>query len=97
MTDDLSKNTCLIDLESFTVEQFRERLRNETVRVTFTKADGSERVMHATLLQGIIVPYERKTNREKVRPENIVPVWDMEASAWRSINFDAITQVEVLV
>lgn len=95
MTLEASKNTYSVDLTSYSVEQFRNDLRNDVIRVKFTKVDGSERVMHATLLQDVIVPYERKTNREKQRPENMIPVWDADISAWRTIDFNKITEVSL--
>ena len=72
-----------------------ERLLHEgIINVKFTKKDGSERVMKCTLVESIIKPYERKTDdRMKAIKDNILSVWDVEKDAWRSINFDTITEV----
>lgn len=64
-----------------------------TVRITFIKKDGTERVMKATLDNDVVIPYERKTERIKKPNSNTLSVWDVEKDAWRSINLDAITSI----
>lgn len=88
-----SSNIYSIDLQHYTVDTLRELLRSNILEITFTKADGTQRIMQATLKTDTIVPYERKTNREKIRSEHIISVWDVEASSWRSINFDKIERI----
>lgn len=73
-----------------------ECLRNGAMAITFTKKDGSERVMKCTLMETVVVPHERKTDRVIERTDNNLPVWDIEADAWRSINIDTIKEVVVL-
>lgn len=63
--------------------------------VTFTKKDGTERVMKCTLIPDLITPYEKKTEREREANEDILPVWDLEAEAWRSITVSKIQTIEV--
>lgn len=52
--------------------------------------------MKCTLMPSVIKPYEKKT--EQVREENndILPVWDIEAEAWRSITVSKIQTFEVI-
>lgn len=95
MTTELSKNTSSTDLVCSSAEELRSYLRICVVTIEFTKMDGSTRIINATLQQDVIVPYERKTNREKVRPENLIPVWDCDISEWRTVNFDKITKVTI--
>lgn len=76
-----------------TLDELKTALRAGPVVVTFIKADGSERTMRCTLQEGVAVPHEKKTERVKEVNENIVPVWDLEKSAWRSFKFDAIKHV----
>lgn len=70
-------------------------LRNNEVDVTFTKADGTERVMKCTLKEGVAIPHEKTTERVKEANENILPVWDIEKNAWRSFRIDSITNVKM--
>ena len=77
-------------------ESLQELLRNTVAVVTFTKKDGTERVMKCTLNQDIAIPHERKTDRVKEPKEDILPVWDIEASAWRSITIPNILTVEIM-
>ena len=69
-------------------------LRNGNVKVTFTKLDGTERVMLCTLQESVVVPYERKTERVKQVNEDTLPVWDLDNDAWRSFKLSSITGIE---
>lgn len=64
------------------------------VKVTFTKKDGSERVMNCTLKEGVIVPHEKKTDREKKVNEELLSVWDLDKSEWRSFRYDSVKKIE---
>ena len=68
-------------------------LRQGVATVTFTKRDGTERVMKCTLQESVIVPYERKTNRIPTPNDEVLPVWDLEANAWRSIPLEGVKTV----
>ena len=59
-------------------------LKENEVTVTFTKIDGSERVMLCTLKPEHLP--ERKEIKEstKKRAETNVSVWDLNAKGWRS-------------
>lgn len=61
------------------------------VTVNFTKKDGEVREMRCTLNEGMVPPYEKKTER-KVN-EEICFVFDLDKNAWRSFRFDTVTQV----
>ena len=80
---------------SFSRTDLSTALRSGTADVTFIKKDGTKRVMKCTLQEEIAIPYEKKTERTREGKENILPVWDLEASAWRSINMDTIEEVVV--
>lgn len=75
-------------------DELTQALRKGTIQIKFTKKDGSERVMKCTLQEGIVVPYERKTDRVVERTDNNLAVWDVEATAWRSVNLDTIKEVD---
>ena len=78
-------------------QEFREFLKRElikgVVQVTFTKKDGSKRVMNCTLKNDIVIPYEKKTDKVKETPIDVCPVFDVDKQQWRSFNYDAITVV----
>lgn len=69
-------------------------LREQTVRVKFLKADGSERVLHCTLKEGVAIPHTKTTEREKKQNDNVMPVWDVENNAWRSFRLDSVISIE---
>lgn len=69
-------------------------LREQNAEITFTKKDGTERIMKCTLRDGVAIPYEKKTDRTREGIDNILPVWDMEANAWRSVNIETIKEVK---
>ena len=79
-----------------TLVELKTALHAGPVVVTFTKADGTERTMRCTLQEGVVVPHEKKTERVKEAKENLVAVWDLEKSAWRSFKFDAIKTVALV-
>jgi|13_taG_2_1085334.scaffolds.fasta_scaffold12915_8 flavin reductase (DIM6/NTAB) family NADH-FMN oxidoreductase RutF len=78
----------------FTREELNEALQGEVI-VTFTKADGTERVMRCT--QNPDLMDTPPTVSEVVRPpSDNVRVYDLEASGWRSFNLPTVKSVEVL-
>lgn len=64
-------------------------LRKGSASIKFIKKDGSLRIMNCTL----DVEYDRKSEGGVSRPDNILPVWDIDADAWRSVNLDTIEEV----
>ena len=68
-------------------------LKSGIVNVKFTKTDGSEREMKCTLLENIIKPHEKKTDREKKVNENIISAWDIDKEGWRSFRYDSVISI----
>ncbi len=68
------------------------------VTVTFTKKDGSERIMECTTAPSL-VPEDAADpmipKREKKANEEVCPVYDIESKAWRSFRWDSIKQVRL--
>ena len=76
----------------------KSHLRMGPVTVTFTKKDGTERVMKCTTDTTLIMfkdptVLESKESTRKVN-EDIMPVYDLENSAWKSFRWDSIKQVK---
>lgn len=79
-----------------------EMLRNGEVSVTFSKKDGTERVMRCTTnvdmvpKKPVVENTEEENTEHKERKQNpdVKPVYDLEAKSWRSFRWDAIHRVE---
>ena len=70
------------------------------VTVTFTKKDGSERVMKCTLDPNVLPKQEIKEgdNRtERLKTDTVMPVYDIEAKGWRSFTVRAVKRVEFAI
>ena len=58
-------------------------LRSGPVNVTFTKTDGTERLMNCSLREDLVQQYEKKTDKVRVVNEDVLPVYDLEKQQWR--------------
>lgn len=76
-----------------TKSQLLDMLREGVTNVVFTKKDGTQRLMKCTLDTGIVVPHERKTDREKKVNNDIIAVWDIDSEGWRSFNINSVIDV----
>jgi len=76
-----------------------ELLQNDVAQVTFTKTDGTERVMDCTLLKEVLnerAPQTDEVTTEKPPKkvnEEVLPVWDMVANGWRSFRLDSVKSI----
>lgn len=68
-------------------------LAEQTATVTFTKKDGTERVMNCTLKADDVEYGEKKTERTKEPNPEVLPVYDTDAKGWRSFRIDSITSI----
>ena len=81
-----------------TREEISHILKNNIVSVEFTKSDGTHRVMKCTLVSTIIPAMsisEESTSTKKVRAFNpdVLPVWDLDNSGWRSFRIDSVVDI----
>jgi hypothetical protein len=70
------------------------------VTVTFTKKDGTERVMKCTTNPTYIMfkdPAVLESKKERKINDDVMPVYDMESSAWKSFRWDSIKQVRFVL
>lgn len=81
---------------TFTKDGIKSTLKTYTAKVTFTKVDGSERIMKCTLNESLIPQSteEKKTDRVKAENDNVLAVWDLEAEGWRSFKIDSVKSVQ---
>jgi hypothetical protein len=71
------------------------------VTITFTKKDGTERVMECTTNIDL-VPQEpivesTEIKKEKKANDEVMPVYDLEAKGWRSFRWDSVKQVTLKI
>ena len=71
-----------------------ELMRDNIARVVFTKSDGSERVMHCTLIKDYL-PLQKDVEEYSTNiNKNAVAVWDIEHRGWRSFRLDSVKSIE---
>jgi hypothetical protein len=68
-------------------------LTTDIVNIKFKKADGSERLMKCTLLEGWVKEYEKKSEKTRKVSEDTLSVWDVEKDGWRSFRYDSIIEI----
>lgn len=74
-------------------EWLKTLLRERVVEITFVKADGSDRVMKATLLEEKIPSEKMPKGNTKTQSDEVLPVFDVENDGWRSFRWDSIKQI----
>jgi hypothetical protein len=83
-----------------TKEELYDLLKEEIVKVTFTKLNGEERVMPCTLIESFLPPAKKDDplSQKKVREisDKVVAVWAIESNGFRSFRYDRVKNVEVL-
>jgi len=69
---------------------------NESVTVTFTKVDGTERVMNCTLKPELLPEAKPLAEGKQPRKESTtsIRVYDLEKKEWRSFTTKNVTRVE---
>lgn len=72
---------------------FREILQKDSAIVRFEKKDGTIRTMKCTLQPEAYDEYEFKGGESY---DDVLPVWDLEKEAWRSIRKGTLIEVTVL-
>ena len=78
----------------------RSCLKFGPVDLTFTKKDGTERVMKCTTSQTIIMfkdPSILESKREKKPNEDVMPVYDLENNSWKSFRWESIKRVQITI
>lgn len=81
----------------FDPRQTREQLRKDVLEVTFTKKNGDERIMTCTLHPDILPIRDHNFEGdfgENDQDKDNIAVWDLEASAWRSLNCSKVVRIE---
>lgn len=76
-------------------EALIDQLKGNVLTVTFTKKDGTERVMRCTLREDLLPKREVNENTERKVNEEVLPVYDLEANGFRSFRVDSIKDIRI--
>ncbi len=76
-------------------ETLVEGLKNNLVKVVFTKVNGDERTMNCTLHDSIL-PEPIITETEKKVNQDAISVWDTDNDGWRSFRVDSIKEFKIV-
>lgn len=80
----------------FSKDELKCLLQQGVATVTFTKVDGTERIMNCTLKTNIIpsvpsvVSEQTEEKKSKIENPNVLAVWDIDVKGWRSFKIDSI-------
>lgn len=82
-------------IAAMTRDEYKSELRKGICEITFTKKDGTERVMRCTLAQAHmpVREYEKDATEPKTPRKvnnNTLAVWDLDKAAWRAFNLDSV-------
>lgn len=71
-----------------------KNLKQNVVKVNFTKVNGEERTMNCTLHESVLP----ESNSESKRKENkeVLAVWDIDKNAWRSFRLDSVNETKII-
>ncbi len=76
--------------------ELKKVMKQFITTVTFTKADGTERVLRGTLDPELLPVNEEWDGISDARQnDEVLAVWDLEKGAWRSFRLDSIKQISV--
>ena len=102
----MTSTTTQVKQNDFNTDEGREWIRGllhddliKDLRITFTKKDGSEREMYATLIEARIpADKQPKSGMEEATNSTTVGsalrVFDTVVNEWRSFRWDAVKRVE---
>lgn len=69
-----------------------EQLASREVKVTFTKKDGTERVMLCTRSNTLIPPDHHPKGEVEIEASDNIRVFDLEKQGWRSFNYTSVKE-----
>jgi len=88
-----------IDYKDVTTQEMIENLLSlGEITVSFTKLDGTNRVMRCTLNESLIpvLDIPKNTNTiERKKNDNVRAVYDLDSNGWRSFRWDSVTSTSV--
>ena len=76
-------------------DALKAMLAQSTMRIVFTKRDGTERTLICTRDMALI-PEENHPKGVKTESLDSMPVWSIKDEGWRSFRLDAVTLVQTI-
>jgi hypothetical protein len=80
----------------WTKQEIFEMARDGVIRVTFTKSDGTERIMVCSLMDQYLPPIMEDAEVITKDNPNVLAVMDLQARGWRSFRINSIIKVETM-
>lgn len=84
----------------FVRDDLIKELKSNSVRVFFTKADGSKRELRCSLRPDLLPPNTIHEHLDDMhsRAENkdVIAVWDLDQGGWKSFRIENVEYVEYL-
>jgi hypothetical protein len=75
-------------------DTLRKELKEGVKTITFTKTDGTQRVLKCTLQESVLPQVDAtKSVTAKKQNDEALAVWDIENAGWRSFRYDSIISV----
>lgn len=91
---DIKWSSIMTEDDKLTKIKLQKLLSDNVVEVQFTKKNGDYRVMRCTLDPTYLPlePFENQLERDRkyTQNEDVLPVWDVGKSGWRSFRIDSI-------
>jgi hypothetical protein len=79
-----------------TYNEIMDLLHNNNCEVTFTKIDGSVRVMPCTLRPEALPPKLTESRKTRAVNETLISAYCLDKNEWRSFRVDHVTKVEII-
>lgn len=77
-----------------TYDTYKSLLDSGECKITFTKTDGSERIMKCTR-KATLIPEEHTAKSDGIKHnEDVIRVFDTENQGWRSFRVDSVKSFE---
>lgn len=79
-----------------TKSELTEILKNKDITVTFTKKDGTRRIMRCTLRPDALpemITESTRTSADRRESDSTIAVWDLDLGAWRSFRLDSVVEI----
>jgi len=77
----------------WTKTELRDLAKSQIIEVTFKKKNGDVRVMDCTLLEKYLPPQQDIEVTTTADNPNVLAVWDVGVSGWRSFRIDSIISI----
>ena len=76
-------------------DALKQQLKEGVKTITFTKTDGTQRVLRCTLQESALPQVDpSKVTTTKKQNDEALAVWDLDNAGWRSFRFDSIINVQ---